>query len=97
MIKDIVVNLSVGPTRDVATDFAVSMAGTFEAHLAGIAFRYNEKAAKTAIGRFDEAAKRAGISTESRMLEVPVASAPGVFASIARRFDLVRDRFASGS
>ena len=67
MIKDIVVNLSVGPTRDVATDFAVSMAGIFEAHLAGIAFRYNEKAAKTAIDRLDEAAKRAGISTESRM------------------------------
>ena len=40
MIKDIVANLSVGPARDVATDFAVSVAGTFDAHLAGIAFRY---------------------------------------------------------
>ncbi len=40
MIKDIVANLSVGPARDVATDFAVSVAATFDAHLAGIAFRY---------------------------------------------------------
>ncbi len=112
MIKDIVVNLSVGPARDVATDFAVSVAGTFDAHLVGIAFRYdplipvmidrygipadviesqrveNEKAAKAAVDRFDEAAKRVGVSAEARILEVPVASAPNVFASIARRFDL---------
>jgi nucleotide-binding universal stress UspA family protein len=40
MIKDIVVNLSVGASRDVATDFAVSMAATFNAHLVGIAFVY---------------------------------------------------------
>lgn len=40
MIKDIVANLSVGPTRAVATDFAMSVAATFDAHLSGIAFRY---------------------------------------------------------
>jgi len=40
MIKDIVVNLSVGARHDVATDFAVSMAGAFDAHLAAIAFAY---------------------------------------------------------
>jgi nucleotide-binding universal stress UspA family protein len=41
MIKDIVVNLPIGPARDVATDFAVSVAGTFDAHLTGVAFSYD--------------------------------------------------------
>src|ERR1700687_5558202 len=40
MIKDIVANLSVGRSRDVTTDFAVSVAATFDAHLAGVAFLY---------------------------------------------------------
>jgi nucleotide-binding universal stress UspA family protein len=40
MIKDIVVNLSVGKPRDVAGDFAISLASAFEAHLSGIAFAY---------------------------------------------------------
>jgi len=38
MIKDILVNLPVDAKRDVATDFAVSLAGAFNAHLAAIAF-----------------------------------------------------------
>ena len=112
MIKDIVANLSVGPARDVATDFAVSVAGTFDAHLAGIAFRYeplipamvdvygmpvdvieslrveNEKAARAAMDRLDEAAKRAAVDAEARLVDAAVASAPNVFARIARRFDL---------
>jgi nucleotide-binding universal stress UspA family protein len=41
MIKDIVVNLSVAPNRDVAGDYAVSLASAFEAHVAGIAFVYD--------------------------------------------------------
>jgi nucleotide-binding universal stress UspA family protein len=108
MIKDIVANLSVGVSRDVATDFAVSVAAALDSHLTGIAFRYeplvpltdrygfpaevmesqrveNEKAAKAAMAKFDEAARRAAVSAESRMLDVPVASAP---AKVARRFDL---------
>src|SRR6266508_5232454 len=109
MIKYIVVNLSVGPARDVATDFAVSVAGTFDAHLVGIAFRYdplipvmidrygipadviesqrveNEKAAKAAVDRFDEAAKRVGVSAEARILVVSVAGARDVFSCPARR------------
>src|SRR5262245_10295567 len=40
MIKNIVVNLSVGEAADAATDYAVSVAAAFEAHLAGIAFSY---------------------------------------------------------
>lgn len=112
MIKDIVANLAVGGGRDVASDFAVSVAGAFDAHLTGVAFRYeplvpvmvdmygipvdviesqrieNEKAAKAAVGRLEEAGKRAAVAVQARMLEVPVAGAPSRFAQIARRFDL---------
>jgi nucleotide-binding universal stress UspA family protein len=41
MIKDIVVNLSVGEKASPACDYAVSIAATFDAHLAGIAFLYD--------------------------------------------------------
>jgi len=111
MIKDIVANLAVGVSRDVATDFAVSVAAMLDSHLTGIAFRYeplvpltdrygfpaevmesqrveNERAAKAAMAKFDDAARRAAVSAESRMLDGPVASAPDVFAKVARRFDL---------
>jgi nucleotide-binding universal stress UspA family protein len=40
MIKDIVANLSVGISRDVATEFAVSVAATLNSHVTGIALRY---------------------------------------------------------
>jgi nucleotide-binding universal stress UspA family protein len=40
-MMDIVANLSVGRSRDVTTDFAVSVALTFDAHLAGVAFLYD--------------------------------------------------------
>jgi nucleotide-binding universal stress UspA family protein len=41
MIKDILVNLSVGKPRDVAGDFAISVANAFQAHLSAIAFAYD--------------------------------------------------------
>ncbi len=41
MIKDIVVNLSVGEKPTPVGDFAVSVAAAFEAHLAGVAFLYD--------------------------------------------------------
>jgi nucleotide-binding universal stress UspA family protein len=41
MIKDIVVNLSVGERACPAGDYAVSIAATFDAHVAGIAFIYD--------------------------------------------------------
>ena len=40
MIKDLVVNLGIGNPRDVAVDYAVSIAETFDAHLCGVAFSY---------------------------------------------------------
>jgi nucleotide-binding universal stress UspA family protein len=41
MIKDIVVNLSVGEQAGPAGDYAISVAAEFDAHLTGIAFRYD--------------------------------------------------------
>ena len=40
MPKDIVVNLMVAGSRDAAATYAVSIAQTFDAHLAGVAFAY---------------------------------------------------------
>jgi nucleotide-binding universal stress UspA family protein len=41
MIKDIVVNLSVGERARPAGDYAISIAATFDAHVVGIAFVYD--------------------------------------------------------
>ena len=40
MVKDIIVNLSVGKPRDVAGDYALSVASVFDAHLSGVACAY---------------------------------------------------------
>ena len=40
MLKDIVVNLSGRAAQDFAADYATSIAATFGAHVAGIAFLY---------------------------------------------------------
>jgi len=41
MIKDLVVNLTLSADRDPAAQFAVSIAATFGAHIAAIAFAYD--------------------------------------------------------
>jgi nucleotide-binding universal stress UspA family protein len=41
MIKDLVVNLTVGNGRDAAAQFAISIAARFAAHITGIAFAYD--------------------------------------------------------
>jgi nucleotide-binding universal stress UspA family protein len=41
MIKDVVVNLEHLASRDPARDFAISVAMTFDAHVAGVAFAYD--------------------------------------------------------
>jgi nucleotide-binding universal stress UspA family protein len=50
MIKDIVASLSVGESRDVAADYAISVAETFGAHLAGVAFAYEPVIPGTIMG-----------------------------------------------
>jgi len=50
MLKDLVVNLSMGSDRDVAGDFAISVAEKFEAHVAGIAYRFRVELPGTILG-----------------------------------------------
>ncbi len=111
MIKDLVVNLSVGGNRDTAGPYAVSIAEAFGAHVAGVAFAYepvipptilgsipastieaqraeNDNAARSALAKFDEHARRAGVSFESRTLSASLAGAADSFGAVARRFDL---------
>jgi nucleotide-binding universal stress UspA family protein len=40
MFKNILVNLETSSVRDAARDYAISVAGLFEAHLTGVAFAY---------------------------------------------------------
>jgi hypothetical protein len=113
MIKDIVVNLPVGGSADVATPFAVSVAAELDAHLTGVALRCEpvipvmvdmygippgiiesqraeiEKTAKDAVVKFDEAARRAAISGEARIVDAPADGHPACWrashgASICR-------------
>jgi nucleotide-binding universal stress UspA family protein len=49
----------------------------------------SEKLARKSLARFDEAARRAGISTESRIIPASIAGAADQFGRLARRFDLV--------
>jgi nucleotide-binding universal stress UspA family protein len=113
MIKDIAFHLSTRTPDTATTDYAVSVAAAFEAHLAGIAFALDpfipptmgigdavpadwideqreesEAAARAAIARFEEAARRNAISAESRRLDASLAGAAQMFGRIARRFDL---------
>jgi nucleotide-binding universal stress UspA family protein len=111
MIKDIVVNLSVGEKAGPACDYAVSVAAAFDAHLAGVAFLYdpivpvsgagyipadvieaqerdNEEATRAALGRFNTACARAGVSAEPLTLSASFGGVGEQFARIARRFDL---------
>jgi nucleotide-binding universal stress UspA family protein len=48
----------------------------------------NTKTAKEATGRFEAAARQAGLSAEVRILDASVAGAADLFGRIARRFDL---------
>ena len=47
-----------------------------------------ENAANAVIARFEESARRAGLSAQSRMISTSLAGAADVFGRIARRFDL---------
>jgi nucleotide-binding universal stress UspA family protein len=111
MIKDLVVNLTIGAERDYAAEFAISVAEVFSAHIAGIAFAYEpvlppsvmggipanyieaqradaEKAASDAVARYEEKARLAGVSVESRVMGASLAGASDLFGRVARRFDL---------
>jgi nucleotide-binding universal stress UspA family protein len=113
MIKDIALHLSTRASHTGTTDYAISLAAAFEAHVAGIAFALDpiippamgvgdavppawideqreqaQAAADAAIAAFEEAARRNGVSAESRRLDASLAGAATQFGEIARRFDL---------
>ena len=111
MIRDILVNISIGNDRDVAADYAISVARALEAHLAGVAFAYEptmpgtifdgisasivaaaraecRKAAKAAAERFEQSARGASLSMESRVLGANLEGAADIFGRLARRYDL---------
>src|SRR5437016_12886389 len=48
----------------------------------------NSKAAKSAVARFEAAAKAASVSAETRILDATFGGAATLFGHIARRFDL---------
>src|SRR5512133_1722336 len=50
MIKDLVVALSVGDSRDVAADYAMSVAAASDAHVTGVAFAYEPVMPGTLMG-----------------------------------------------
>jgi len=96
MIKDILVNLSYETSQDGVSNYALSVAEQFGAHIVGIAFEAQERA-KSVAAAFDEATRRAGVSAETRRIEVGIGDVPTQFAHIARRFDLsVIGQFESG-
>jgi nucleotide-binding universal stress UspA family protein len=111
MIKDVLVNLTVGASRDVAADYAVSIGQALGAHVTAVAFAYDpvlppsimggipaeyietqrresEKAAADAIASFENAARRQGVSADTRMLNASLAGASDLFGHLARRFDI---------
>lgn len=111
MIKDIVVNLSLG-AQDPACDYALSVAEAFGAHVLGVAVSYDpvipgtimggippeiieaqraesNKKARAAIARFEQAAKRMGLSAETRTIQASISGAAEQIGHIGRRFDLV--------
>ncbi len=50
MIKDAIVNLTVGAPRDVAAEYAISVAAAFGAHLSGFGFAYEAVVPGTVFG-----------------------------------------------
>jgi nucleotide-binding universal stress UspA family protein len=50
MIKDIIVNLSIHEGSEPTLDYAVSLAGAFEAHVTGVAFAYDSTVPVSGLG-----------------------------------------------
>jgi nucleotide-binding universal stress UspA family protein len=111
MIKDLLVNLATDVTDDATIEYAISLARTFDAHLAAVAFGYDEvppamlagevppawieefrkdaqEVAQAAARKFEEAAKRAGISAQASWSPASLAGPAELFGRMARRFDL---------
>jgi nucleotide-binding universal stress UspA family protein len=65
MIKDVLVNLGIRTSRDVAAEYALSLAGIYEAHVSGVAFAFEPVIPGTLMGGVPATAIEAG-RAESR-------------------------------
>jgi len=82
MIKDILINLSVGGGKDATGDFALSVASAFDAHATGIAFEYRFEVPGTIIGA---SALTSVIEAQRRETEKAAGDAIAKFEETARR------------
>src|ERR1043166_1799801 len=81
MIKDLVVNLGLGKPRDVAADYAISIAETFGAHACGIAFAYEPVVPPSVMG---------GISAE--LIDAQWAASDSAAGAALANFDAAAQR-----
>ena len=65
-----------------------SLLGGIPTDLIEVQREENAKAAKSAVANFETAAKSAGVSAETRLLDASIAGASDLFGRIARRFDI---------
>ena len=109
MIKDIVVNLSVGETGAYAGDYAVSVASALDAHVTGIAFVYDAVVPVASMGyippevietqqRDSEAAAKAALDRFAAATSRAGVSAEPIkvaasFAGAGEQFGLIARRF----
>jgi nucleotide-binding universal stress UspA family protein len=109
MIKDIVVNLSVGEAGAYAGDYAVSVATALEAHVTGIAFVYDAVVPVASMGyippevietqqRDSEAAAKAALdrfaaATSRAGLSAEAVKVAASFAGAGEQFGLIARRF----
>jgi nucleotide-binding universal stress UspA family protein len=81
MIKDLVVNLSLGRPHDVAADYAISIAEAFDAHLCAIAFSYEPLVPPSVMGGIPAEAIDAQWAASEKAADAAIAA----FAAAATR------------
>jgi nucleotide-binding universal stress UspA family protein len=80
MIRDLVVNLAAGKSRDSAAEFAISLAAAFEAHVTGVSFAYEPVITPTVM----DGLSAAWIDTEREQNRSAAQAAIDRFAAGAR-------------
>src|SRR6202171_1077722 len=78
----------VGVTFAYAPDFPGYVTLEIPPDIVAAIVAESEKAALTAIERFEDAARRSLVSAEHRLLKTIGAGAPAILSTLARRFDL---------
>ena len=93
MLKNMVVSLPMEPIDNAFAEYSISLARAFDAHLAAVAFAYEDipesaATAKAKVAKFEQTIRGLGISTEARWMTASFAGMAELFGRIARRFDL---------